>query len=69
MKVKIDLRPVTDREPEPFFAIRLFPETNEEIAAMEWPLSIRMSRAKIVRIAQDELHYAVIYDKPRKLRD
>lgn len=64
MQIKIDHRP--DRTDQGqggcVFVIRLFPETNEEMATMEWGIAVDMVPSKMERIAQgDKFHYAVIF--------
>lgn len=69
MKVEIDNRAEGNGNP-PFFAVRLYPETNEEMAQMEWGLMMASaecgeSLASLTRIAiGDRLHYVMVLEKP-----
>ena len=63
MKVEIDARPQKNND-KPFYAIRLFPETNEEMAQLEWAKTIEYNpQGEFLRnAAGDTIHYAIIFD-------
>jgi hypothetical protein len=67
MKTEIDARPVTNNDPSPFFAIRLYPETNEEMGEMEWGINVCSKPSEIRRVCNGTgdkaFHYALIFKK------
>lgn len=67
MKIEIDARPVTKDNISPFFAIRLYPETNEEMGEMEWGIAVCNKPHEIIRICNGTgdktFHYALIFKK------
>jgi len=67
MRLEIDDRPAkTGERDNPFFAIRLYPDTNEEMGKMEWGLAIGNGNAKIERVyngsGNKSFHYVIIFD-------
>ncbi len=63
MKIVIDSRPVREgRNDKPFFAIRLYPETNKEMADLEWGLLVKKNTSQTIKVVQDDFHYAIIFD-------
>lgn len=64
MKVEIDQRPVTADRRSPFFALRLFPETNEEMASMEWGLCLG-HKARIQPVINENYHYAIVIENDK----
>lgn len=62
MKVVIDARMQTDRG-KPFFAIRLFPETNEEMASLEWGRQCGFIPQELMVIpsAAKSVNYSIIF--------
>jgi len=65
MKIVIDERPSSNNNPKPFFAIRLYPETNEEMGKMEWGLSVMSDPYRVDRICNGKgdttFHYAILF--------
>jgi hypothetical protein len=66
MKIFIDARPATKDTPTPSFMIRLWPETNEEMGAMEWGMSVFGKPRSIHRVCNGSgdktFHYAIGFD-------
>ena len=62
MKVDLDGRPAKDGH-GPFFAIRLYPETNEEMGGLEWAKAIKyVPNGEFLRCAQgDSFHYVIVF--------
>ena len=67
MKIEIDARKKDDSA-GPFFAIRLYPENNDEMRQMEWGLAIGMvPSGRIERISVgDEFHYVIPFSREDK---
>ena len=67
MKIVLDKRPSTQNDPKTFFAIRLYPETNEEMGQMEWGLECVPQPKEIRRVFNGNgdmtFHYAIIFEK------
>lgn len=63
MKVEIDIRPVDEHHPEPYSAIRLYPENNKDMTDMEWLLGVMDNKPeKIIRAGEtSSFHYAVTF--------
>ena len=67
MKIEIDARPATKDNSSPFFALRLYPETNEEMGEMEWGITVGSKPSEIRRVCNGSgdksFHYALIFKK------
>jgi hypothetical protein len=67
MKVEIDGRPVNKDNQKPFFAIRLYPETNEEMGNIEWGINVCPIPTEIMKVCNGtggkSFHYAIIFRK------
>jgi len=67
MKIEIDRRPVTNNDPRPFFALRLYPETNEEMGLMEWGIECVPKPKEMIRVfngrGDKTFHYAIIFER------
>ena len=72
MRIKIDNRPGSPDEV--FGAIRLYPESNEDITKLEWLFSVfkqkdknnineEYSKAEVIRCMCGDFHHAIIYKK------
>ena len=64
MKVELDVRPSQSKNGEvqkPFFAIRLFPETNKEMADLEWGISVTDGPEKITKNCNGAYSVAIIF--------
>ena len=65
MKIEIDKRHVDPKNAarsEPWFALRLYPENNREMADMEWSQTLALQPARIERITVgDQFHYVVVF--------
>jgi hypothetical protein len=61
MKVELDARPSNNNNAKPFFAIRLFPETNKEMADLEWGLSVTDGPDQVVRNCAGAFSIAIIF--------
>lgn len=64
MRTEIDARPAKGSD-GPYFAIRLFPDTNEEMAQLEWAKSIDyVPKPDFLRNqVGNSIHYAIIFKK------
>jgi len=69
MKIEIDARPMKANETKPFFALRLFPETNEEMGKMEWGMEVAGKPASIERVTNGDgdktFHYVIVFRKEK----
>jgi hypothetical protein len=67
MKIEIDARPATKDNSSPFFALRLYPETNEKMREMEWGINVCSKPSEIRRVCNGTgdktFHYALIFEK------
>ena len=67
MKIDIDARPMKAHETKPFFALRLFPETNEEMGNMEWGMEVAGKPVSISRVMNGSgdktFHYVITFEK------
>jgi hypothetical protein len=61
MKVELDVRPSNNNNAKPFFAIRLYPETNKEMADLEWGLSVTDGPEKVVRSCAGSYSIGIIF--------
>jgi len=61
MKVELDVKPVTNSNPRPRFAIRLYPETNEEMANLEWGLNVMGKVDDVCKSFNSKMMYSVIF--------
>ncbi len=67
MKVRLDVLPSNKNNPCPYFAIRLLPETNEDMANMEWGLAVMGDiKPKITKNFNDEMQYIISFENKRK---
>jgi len=70
MNVELDMRPSSDKVPHPFFAIRLFPETNEEMGKMEWGINVMGQPNRIARVFNGTggktFHYVICFEERGK---
>jgi hypothetical protein len=67
MKIEIDERAATNSNPDPFFAVRIFPETNEEMSQMEWGIKCSFQPTEIRRVVNgNTFHYAIIFERENK---
>ncbi len=71
MKIELDARDIDETgknlaRREPFFAIRLYPESNDEMARLEWALAEKMRPVEIQRIVlAGSIQYAVQFKAPK----
>jgi len=63
MKIEIDDRPSTNTNPKCFYAIRLYPETNKEMADLERAMVIKYQPKVYLRNSTVEIHYAIIFEE------
>jgi hypothetical protein len=65
MKVRLDKRPQTNNQ-KVFFAIRLYPENNEDMTNMMWGLEV-MGKIKDISMAglTDEAHWVITFEERR----
>lgn len=67
MKVDIDKRPSSNNDPHPFFCLRLYPESNEEMGNMEWGLSVMGDLDNVVKVCngsgEKTFHYAITFKR------
>ena len=62
MKIELDVRPSTNQNPKPFFAIRLFPENNKEMGDLEWGLSVMGEVEKeIIKSCNNGMMYSIVF--------
>lgn len=66
MKIELDTRYVDDQHLKCFFAIRLYPETNEEMAKMEWGSKLLRVKGMERIDYPDQIHYAVLFEEVKK---
>ena len=66
MKIEIDDRPSSNTDPECFYAIRLFPETNKEMADLERAMVIKYQPKEYLRISTVGIHYAIIFEEKKE---
>ncbi len=67
MKVKLVAIPIEKNNSVPYFAIRLLPETNEDMANMEWGLAVMGDiKPKITKNFNDEMQYIISFENKRK---
>jgi hypothetical protein len=63
MKVLLDKRPADNNNLKTFFALRLYPETNEEMGIMEWGLEVTGGPDRIGRVfngtGDSTFHYVI----------
>jgi hypothetical protein len=64
MKIEIDDRPAKDNRPCSY-AIRIYPETNKEMAQLERPLAIKFNVSNYHRIGYDgnSVCYSIDFQK------
>jgi len=72
MRIVIDDRPVKGSEStDPFFAIRLYPDTNEEMGKMEWGMEISDGTAKLDKVyngsGDTSFHYVIVFEREKEL--
>ena len=61
MKIVLDKRPQTNNN-KVFFAIRVYPENNEDITNMKWGLEVMGKVEKVIEAGlTDEFHWAIIF--------
>ena len=69
MKIEIDARLMKAYETVPFFALRLFPETNEEMGNMEWGMEVAGNPVSISRVmngtGDKTFHYVIAFRKEK----
>lgn len=67
MKIEFEETPSSIDNPNWFYAIRLYPETNQEMALLERAITLQGEPKEYLRnpIA-DKLHYAIIFGKKEK---
>lgn len=67
MKVELDCRPATNNDPNPFFAIRLYPENNKDMTNMKWGLQVMGGVNSISEAGlTDEFHYVITFQGRKK---
>ena len=66
MRVELDKRPSKNQGDKPFFAIRLFPETNQEMGDLEWGLAVMGNPGEIVKGFNNGMMYAVCFKQKDK---
>lgn len=67
MKIEIDWRPKKENQSDDFFGIRMFPETNEEMADLERFIAVDLKPTDIMRIVSgNSLHYLIKFEKELK---
>jgi hypothetical protein len=62
MKIEIDNRPKKEGSPS-FYGIRLYPETNEEMAELEFPIELNLNKLRYKRIVcSGKVNYLIDFD-------
>lgn len=65
MNIAIDIKPTSNTNPRPFFAIRLFPQNNEEMGEVEWGMSVMGEPERIERVCNGtgdkSFHYVILF--------
>jgi hypothetical protein len=66
MKIEIDWRPKKEGQTSDFFGIRLYPETNEEMADLERFIAVGLKPNDIMRIVSgDSLNYLIKFENEK----
>ncbi len=68
MKIKIDARPQVTKlteQSEAFFAIRLYPETNKEMAGLDWGENLFQVEKFEKQTFLDHLSYAILFERKK----
>jgi hypothetical protein len=66
MKIEIDWRPKREGQTSDFFGIRLYPETNEEMADLERFLSCKLQPSEYMRIINSDINYLIKFEEKKK---